>query len=228
MKKISILSMAVIVLMLSTTAAFAETRVDLITAGYHISVANKDGAKIYSKPIISSTVEYVQPYKTQLKVVSKENNSDWILVEYYKDSDILVSSGYVSIKDIETKPDSEVASENIAKTIYYGVFIIVALFLLLSVIFRKKGGDGYKENPAIAKGVLIACPQCNKKISDKAASCPHCGHPIAGDNKPQIPYFTAGVLLSQAMDAEAKKRENERELIKTQKKILEEMKKKNR
>ncbi|OQB13634.1 MAG: hypothetical protein BWY15_01709 [Firmicutes bacterium ADurb.Bin193] len=228
MKKILILCMAVIVLMLSTTAAFAETRIDLITAGYHLFVANKDGAKIYSKPTISSTVEYVQPYKTQLEVVSKENNSDWIFVKYYKNSDISVSSGYVSIKDIETKPDSEVVSENIAKTIYYGVLIIGALSLLLSIIFRKKGGVGYKENAEIAKGALICCPQCSKKISNKADSCPHCGHPIAVNNKPQIPHFTAGVLLSQAMDAEAKMRENERELLKTQKKILEEMKKKNK
>jgi len=27
---------------------------------------------------------------------------------------------------------------------------------------------------------LIACPGCAKEISDEAAACPHCGHPMAG------------------------------------------------
>jgi|ERR1700688_3634587 len=26
---------------------------------------------------------------------------------------------------------------------------------------------------------LIECPECQRQISDKAAACPHCGHPIA-------------------------------------------------
>lgn len=26
---------------------------------------------------------------------------------------------------------------------------------------------------------LIKCPECNREISDKAASCPHCGYPIS-------------------------------------------------
>ena len=26
--------------------------------------------------------------------------------------------------------------------------------------------------------VLIICPECNKEISNKAESCPHCGYPI--------------------------------------------------
>lgn len=26
---------------------------------------------------------------------------------------------------------------------------------------------------------LIACPACDKQISDAAAACPHCGHPMA-------------------------------------------------
>ena len=26
---------------------------------------------------------------------------------------------------------------------------------------------------------LINCDECNKEVSDKAASCPHCGAPIA-------------------------------------------------
>jgi hypothetical protein len=27
---------------------------------------------------------------------------------------------------------------------------------------------------------LIKCPDCHTDVSDKAAACPHCGHPIAG------------------------------------------------
>jgi hypothetical protein len=27
---------------------------------------------------------------------------------------------------------------------------------------------------------LIECPECSKGVSDTAAACPHCGHPIAG------------------------------------------------
>jgi hypothetical protein len=27
---------------------------------------------------------------------------------------------------------------------------------------------------------LIECPECRKGVSDKAAACPHCGHPISG------------------------------------------------
>jgi len=26
---------------------------------------------------------------------------------------------------------------------------------------------------------LIACPECTRQVSDKAASCPHCGNPLA-------------------------------------------------
>ena len=26
---------------------------------------------------------------------------------------------------------------------------------------------------------LIECPECHQEVSDKAAACPHCGHPIA-------------------------------------------------
>ena len=29
---------------------------------------------------------------------------------------------------------------------------------------------------------LINCPECGKKISDKASSCPHCGNPIENDS----------------------------------------------
>lgn len=29
---------------------------------------------------------------------------------------------------------------------------------------------------------LIKCPECNKDVSDKAVSCPHCGYPIQNQN----------------------------------------------
>lgn len=33
---------------------------------------------------------------------------------------------------------------------------------------------------------LIKCPECNKEISDKAASCPNCGFPIQEVNRPKF------------------------------------------
>lgn len=36
---------------------------------------------------------------------------------------------------------------------------------------------------------LIICPECNKEISDKAASCPNCGHPMS-DKQPEVPAET--------------------------------------
>lgn len=35
---------------------------------------------------------------------------------------------------------------------------------------------------------LIACPTCDKQISDAAAACPHCGHPMApAPSTPSVP-----------------------------------------
>lgn len=34
---------------------------------------------------------------------------------------------------------------------------------------------------------LINCPECNKQVSDKAATCPQCGHPIATPKAPAPP-----------------------------------------
>lgn len=33
--------------------------------------------------------------------------------------------------------------------------------------------------------MLIECPECKLQISDKAYSCPHCGYPMKGENKPR-------------------------------------------
>jgi len=30
---------------------------------------------------------------------------------------------------------------------------------------------------------LIQCPECGRDVSDKAAACPHCGHPVRGQVK---------------------------------------------
>lgn len=35
--------------------------------------------------------------------------------------------------------------------------------------------------------MLIQCPECELQVSDKAASCPHCGYPIQPDVKPRKP-----------------------------------------
>lgn len=37
---------------------------------------------------------------------------------------------------------------------------------------------------------LIKCPECNKEISDKAESCPHCGFPL-----PKLPDLENNMLL---------------------------------
>lgn len=34
--------------------------------------------------------------------------------------------------------------------------------------------------------MLIKCPECDLQVSDKALSCPHCGYPLKGENKPRI------------------------------------------
>lgn len=48
---------------------------------------------------------------------------------------------------------------------------------------------------------LIACSECNKQISDKAAACPHCGAPVSRSSapspelQPERPMATAAVPL---------------------------------
>lgn len=51
---------------------------------------------------------------------------------------------------------------------------------------------------------LIKCPECNKEISDKAITCPHCGNPInesqpvivQKDYKSKAKAFTiAGIII---------------------------------
>lgn len=49
---------------------------------------------------------------------------------------------------------------------------------------------------------LIKCPECNKQISDKATSCPHCGFPmlqIKNDNKLDNSFNTSySIILKPA------------------------------
>ena len=47
---------------------------------------------------------------------------------------------------------------------------------------------------------LINCPECGKKISDKASSCPHCGNPIENDsskraNKTKKKYLWLFIII---------------------------------
>ena len=34
--------------------------------------------------------------------------------------------------------------------------------------------------------MLVKCPECDLQVSDKALSCPHCGYPLKGENKPRL------------------------------------------
>lgn len=36
---------------------------------------------------------------------------------------------------------------------------------------------------------LIACSECSKEISDKAATCPHCGAPVASGQSKRGSYY---------------------------------------
>lgn len=57
---------------------------------------------------------------------------------------------------------------------------------------------------------LIACPECNKRVSERAPRCPHCGNPIAtakAEPKPkpndgsEIPY---AILAKEQAPAKSK------------------------
>jgi hypothetical protein len=53
---------------------------------------------------------------------------------------------------------------------------------------------------------LIKCPECRKGVSDKAAACPHCGHPIAGygDYDPTAAERAQRLLLNGQSDDDTK------------------------
>lgn len=36
---------------------------------------------------------------------------------------------------------------------------------------------------------LIACPECQKQVSDAAPACPHCGYPVQGAALPGQPVL---------------------------------------
>lgn len=40
---------------------------------------------------------------------------------------------------------------------------------------------------------LIACPECTREISDKAATCPHCGNPMRPIASPAPPPITTPI-----------------------------------
>jgi hypothetical protein len=41
---------------------------------------------------------------------------------------------------------------------------------------------------------LVTCPECGKRVSDRAAACPGCGHPIAGAPGSGFEYKSAAEL----------------------------------
>jgi DNA-directed RNA polymerase subunit RPC12/RpoP len=52
---------------------------------------------------------------------------------------------------------------------------------------------------------LIKCPECKREISDRAASCPQCGHPMLVAAPPIIPR-SAPEQVPQVQNASIKKR----------------------
>jgi len=46
---------------------------------------------------------------------------------------------------------------------------------------------------------LITCPECKKKVSSTAASCPHCGASVAGKREAQIQGTDALVLIGSCV-----------------------------
>ena len=47
---------------------------------------------------------------------------------------------------------------------------------------------------------LIPCPECNRQISDKAAVCPQCGHPITAAPQNETRQGTHSEALPQSFD----------------------------
>lgn len=41
---------------------------------------------------------------------------------------------------------------------------------------------------------LIACLECHKEISDKAAACPHCGAPVSANSPAAVKKKSSGLL----------------------------------
>ena len=42
--------------------------------------------------------------------------------------------------------------------------------------------------------MLIKCPECDGLVSDKAATCPHCGAPMAAESKGDVPECAHGTF----------------------------------
>lgn len=113
---------------------------------------------------------------------------------------------------------TEKTTESIAKAIYYGIIILVLIGIILGLFARKKGvptqsigdandtGDAKALHDAISRGDITVDDLLKGKV--------------------KVPYFTLGVLLSQAREVQAKKKKSDRELLKTQQQILAELKKK--
>jgi len=48
---------------------------------------------------------------------------------------------------------------------------------------------------------LIACPECEKEVSDKAESCPHCGYPLAPSRVEKLPPLARRTKVLVLADA---------------------------
>ena len=54
---------------------------------------------------------------------------------------------------------------------------------------------------------LINCPDCQTEVSDQAAACPRCGHPIARTDTPKVPATASQVLDQKLNEAAAMARQ---------------------
>lgn len=63
--------------------------------------------------------------------------------------------------------------------------------------------------------MLFKCPECDLQVSDKAISCPHCGHPLkagAGRVRESTKPDISKVALNMHLESREKERKKERKL----------------
>jgi uncharacterized paraquat-inducible protein A len=60
---------------------------------------------------------------------------------------------------------------------------------------------------------LITCSECKGKVASTAASCPHCGAPVAGKRNTQIEGANALILLGSCIAGQFGDREAESILV---------------